>query len=164
MSTNVAFSFAKYHLSWPLVISNLFRLKWLWQFGGDMRDMVILVDRKILGCWPYYSSIFKYDKRTITYTYLYILCIYILDWLAHQNPKFGSCPGGFMWSQAEKGNWWWDRCWNDAFPFQDLIQMNMERANTPLEEENNLSNHHFQVLCWSSGAYMYIYLYLHTTE
>ena len=29
-------------------------------------------------------------------------------------------------------------------------KINMEPENTPLEKENHLPNHHFQVLCWSS--------------
>ena len=33
----------------------------------------------------------------------------------------------------------------------------MEPENTPLEEENHLPNHHFQVLCQSSGVYFFAY-------
>ena len=32
-------------------------------------------------------------------------------------------------------------------------KINMEPENTPLEKENHLPNHHFQVPCWSSGVY-----------
>ena len=32
-------------------------------------------------------------------------------------------------------------------------EVNMESENTPLEKENHLPNHHFQVPCWSSGVY-----------
>ena len=41
--------------------------------------------------------------------------------------------------------------WIDVQRVQTLIytprKINMEPENTPLEEENHLPNHHFQVLC-----------------
>ena len=33
------------------------------------------------------------------------------------------------------------------------LKINMKPENTPLEKENHLPNHHFQVLCQSSGVY-----------
>ena len=38
--------------------------------------------------------------------------------------------------------------------------MNMEPENTALEEENHLPNHHFQVLCSSSGVYTFLLSFL----
>ena len=40
---------------------------------------------------------------------------------------------------------------NDLHPWK----INMEPENTPLEEENHLPNHHLQVLCQSSGVYLF---------
>ena len=57
--------------------------------------------------------------------------------------------------QSNKGNRNLDLCKTASMVYIKPTppESNMEPENTPLEKENNLPSHHFQVLCSSSGVY-----------
>ena len=58
--------------------------------------------------------------------------------------------------QEPKSDWGLDCDWMAVFLEEQLLtprKINMKFENTPLEEEGNLPEHHFQVPCESSGVY-----------
>ena len=152
---------------WPVALSLTLMSTWpelwflwcatQWHYVGAVvwfgwRCLMTTTLEKRRASWWQLKYIFCIFTPNIGEDVQFDVHIFQMGWFNHQ-PK-ESC-----WTLAWKvmcfigGHRILDSILNCSFSLKITPRkINMEPENTPLEEENNLPNHHFQVLCWSFGV------------